>query len=89
MTVILTDVKYILLDIEGTTSDIQFVHKVMFPYSRERLELFVLSHQNLDEVVEAINLTQQTVKAEQGHLHPTESAFRTPFKLDTKLYSKI
>lgn len=77
MSVTLTDVKYILLDIEGTTSDIQFVHKVMFPYSRERLEQFVLSDQNLDEVVEAINLTQQTVKAEQGQEIDLEGAIAT------------
>ena len=64
MTVTLTQVTYILLDIEGTTSDIQFVHKVMFPYSRERLEQFVLSHQTEAAVVEAIDLTKQTVKAE-------------------------
>lgn len=77
MTVKLTDINYILLDIEGTTSDIQFVHKVMFPYSRERLDQFVLNHQNLDEVVEAINLTQQTVKAEQGQDIDVEGAIAT------------
>ncbi|MEQ8999402.1 MAG: acireductone synthase [Coleofasciculus sp. B1-GNL1-01] len=77
MTVKLTDINYILLDIEGTTSDIQFVHKVMFPYSRERLDQFVLNHQNLDEVVEAIELTKQTVKAEQGQDIDLEGAIAT------------
>jgi enolase-phosphatase E1 len=77
MTVTLTDVNYILLDIEGTTSDIQFVHKVMFPYSRERLEPFVLSHQHEAAVVEAIDLTKQTVKAEQGQDIDLEGAIAT------------
>lgn len=77
MTITLRNIKYILLDIEGTTSDIQFVHQVMFPYSRERLEAFVLSHQQLDTVVEAIELTQQTVKTEQGQEIELEGAIAT------------
>jgi len=31
----------VLTDIEGTTTDIAFVHKVLFPYARERLPDFV------------------------------------------------
>lgn len=34
----------ILLDIEGTTSSISFVHDVMFPFVRERLEDFLTSN---------------------------------------------
>jgi len=33
--------KVILLDIEGTTSSIDFVHSVMFPFARERVATFV------------------------------------------------
>ncbi len=33
--------KGILLDIEGTTSSIRFVHDVMFPFVRQRLESFL------------------------------------------------
>lgn len=36
--------KAILLDIEGTTTPIDFVHKVLFPYSRERIGNFVATH---------------------------------------------
>lgn len=36
--------KAILLDIEGTTTPINFVHKVLFPYSRERMNSFVAMH---------------------------------------------
>ena len=36
--------KAILLDIEGTTTSIQFVHKVLFPYAREALPKFVREH---------------------------------------------
>lgn len=34
----------ILLDIEGTTSSVTFVHDVLFPYAKERLPGFVRSH---------------------------------------------
>ena len=36
--------KAILLDIEGTTTPVDFVHKVLFPYSRERIGNFVATH---------------------------------------------
>lgn len=34
----------ILTDIEGTTSSLSFVHEVLFPYSRARLEAWVAAH---------------------------------------------
>ncbi len=36
--------KALLLDIEGTTTPIDFVHKVLFPYSRARMDAFVEEH---------------------------------------------
>jgi enolase-phosphatase E1 len=43
----------IVTDIEGTTSDISFVHNILFPYARERLAGFVREHQH-EEAVQAI-----------------------------------
>lgn len=40
----------ILTDIEGTTSSISFVKDVLFPYARERLPAFVITHSDLPEV---------------------------------------
>lgn len=40
----------ILLDIEGTTSSISFVHEVMFPYVAERLHDFLDGHFECDDV---------------------------------------
>lgn len=37
-------IRAIVTDIEGTTSDIRFVHQVLFPYARERLAEFVRNH---------------------------------------------
>ena len=36
--------KYILMDVEGTTTSISFVHDILFPYSKERIETFVKDH---------------------------------------------
>ncbi|HJX92818.1 MAG TPA: acireductone synthase [Pyrinomonadaceae bacterium] len=40
----------ILLDIEGTTTPISFVHDVLFPYSRLHLESFLSQHGDSSEV---------------------------------------
>ena len=43
----------ILTDIEGTTTDIDFVHKTLFPYARERMADFIHSHPNEPAVADA------------------------------------
>jgi enolase-phosphatase E1 len=37
-------IKAILTDIEGTTTSIDFVHKTLFPYARERMRRFLKAH---------------------------------------------
>lgn len=59
-------IRFILLDIEGTTTDINFVHKVLFPYSAERLAGFVAQHAEEPQVQEALQLVQATVQAEEN-----------------------
>lgn len=44
----------ILTDIEGTTSSIDFVHKVLFPYSRMRMSAYLLTHAKDPEIAEII-----------------------------------
>jgi enolase-phosphatase E1 len=58
--------KLYLFDIEGTTTDIHFVHKVLFPYSFEKMEEFILGHKNMAPVIEAINQVIQTVQEEEN-----------------------
>jgi enolase-phosphatase E1 len=36
----MTSIRYILCDVEGTTTDIRFVHQKLFPYASEHLESF-------------------------------------------------
>lgn len=57
---------FILLDIEGTTSAIDFVHKTLFPYARARLPAFVAAHRDDAEVLAALADVRATLAAEQG-----------------------
>ena len=45
--------KALLFDIEGTTTDIKFVHKVLFPYAKEKMKSF-LETTNSSEVTRVI-----------------------------------
>jgi enolase-phosphatase E1 len=40
----------VLLDIEGTTTPISFVHDVLFPYSRDKLNAYLKEHGNSPDV---------------------------------------
>lgn len=44
----------VLVDIEGTTSTIAFVHEVLFPYADEHLDAYVAAHRTEPEVAEAL-----------------------------------
>lgn len=58
--------KLFLFDIEGTTTDISFVHQVLFPYAKERIEQFLLKQQGQDEVKKACKLVEETVLKEKN-----------------------
>jgi enolase-phosphatase E1 len=65
------NIKAIVTDIEGTTSSIDFVHKVLFPYARERIADFVRQHADEPEVREQID----AIGREAGDDHiPLEEA---------------
>ncbi len=44
----------VLVDIEGTTSTIAFVHEVLFPYADEHLDAYVAAHRREPAVAEAL-----------------------------------
>lgn len=54
--------KTLLFDIEGTTTDVHFVHKVLFPYSLERMQNFVPQHSTHP----ALNLVRETLLSENN-----------------------
>ncbi|HXH74311.1 MAG TPA: acireductone synthase [Bacteriovoracaceae bacterium] len=55
-----------LFDIEGTTTDINFVHKVLFPYAAQNMQQFILNHQDEPVVAAAIAKVRDTVSAEEN-----------------------
>jgi len=44
----------VLVDIEGTTSTIAFVHDVLFPYADEHLDAYVAAHRSEPDVAQAM-----------------------------------
>ncbi|MFJ5337294.1 acireductone synthase [Pectobacterium sp. CHL-2024] len=52
-------IKAIVTDIEGTTSDIRFVHSVLFPYARERLADTVRQHGSDPEIAQVLDALRQ------------------------------
>jgi enolase-phosphatase E1 len=59
--------KAIVLDIEGTTTPIDFVHKILFPYSYERLSSYILSNSESAQVKQCLELTRVSLpEAEQA-----------------------
>ena len=79
-----------LVDIEGTTSTIAFVHTVLFPYADEHLDAYVTAHRNDPEVREAMRAAATLAALEPGaddatvlaHLHAwiAEDRKATPLK---------
>lgn len=59
-------IKLFLFDIEGTTTDINFVHKVLFPYASSHLKEYVLHHQQEPDIKKAIEDVKQTVQQEEN-----------------------
>jgi enolase-phosphatase E1 len=52
----LEKIRAILLDIEGTTTPIAFVHDVLFPYSRNNLSSYLKQHANSPELLADLTL---------------------------------
>jgi enolase-phosphatase E1 len=57
--------KTILMDVEGTTTSISFVHDILFPYSADRLKAYVEEHLSDPNVQEVLLKTQNTVREEE------------------------
>ncbi|EPF15194.1 MULTISPECIES: acireductone synthase [Cedecea] len=59
-------IRAIVTDIEGTTSDIRFVHNILFPYARERLAGYVREHHN--EISEILNDLRTEINEPQADI---------------------
>jgi enolase-phosphatase E1 len=60
--------KYILMDVEGTTTSISFVHDILFPFSKARIETFVKDNLKLDLVTKSIDEVKATALSEENIL---------------------
>lgn len=56
----------ILIDIEGTISDIAFVKEVLFPYSAKHLRDFCGTHRESTDVESCLSAVMQTLKEESA-----------------------
>ena len=52
-------VQAVLLDIEGTTTPVEFVYQVLFPYARKQARDFLLRHQAAPDVQDDIEALQK------------------------------
>lgn len=67
-------VRGILLDIEGTTTPIAFVHEVLFSYARTHARDFLRNNQDSDDVRADVALLREEHAADKSnHLEPPES----------------
>ncbi len=61
-------VRAIVTDIEGTTTDINFVHKVLFPYAYAKLPDFLREHAATPAVAEQIDAVRSDMQAPEATL---------------------
>lgn len=59
-------IQAILTDIEGTTSDIAFVHNVLFPYAARKLPEFIREHAEQTEVAAILQDTREHIGQPQA-----------------------
>jgi len=60
-----SEIRGILLDIEGTITPISFVHETLFPYARARTGSFLATHGDAAEVVPDIQMLQDENAADK------------------------
>jgi enolase-phosphatase E1 len=75
----------ILLDIEGTTTPIDFVYKVLFPYARAHMRDFLNRHLDDEEVRAAVSdlLDEQAKDEGRSHAPPTSQGRPNESQLET------
>ncbi|MEG3128420.1 acireductone synthase [Pantoea cypripedii] len=77
-------IRAIVTDIEGTTSDIRFVHNVLFPYARQHLATFVREHQAEQAVAAALEAVRQESGAPEATLDEVIATLISYIDLDRK-----
>ncbi len=72
MTDVATKTRAVLLDIEGTTTPIAFVHDILFPFARDHVRDYLIQHSKASEVQEDIAalLREHSLDQERGEQPP-------------------
>ena len=71
-----TNVRAILLDIEGTTTPIEFVYEVLFPFARLNVREFIQQHNQSEDLRAVISALRVEHRADS--LDHTESSHQPP-----------
>jgi enolase-phosphatase E1 len=78
-------IKAIVTDIEGTTSSIEFVHKVLFPYSVKVIPEYLRQHEKEPEIAAIIADIKQESKQENATLDEVIDILMSWIKQDKKI----
>jgi enolase-phosphatase E1 len=61
-------IQYILTDIEGTTTSVNFVYEVLFPYFSTHFQEFAIRNQEAEILKTQLQIVKETVQTEQNRL---------------------
>ena len=78
-------IKAIVTDIEGTTSSIDFVHQVLFPYSTKALPEYVRQHAQQEEIAVIIKQVKQEIDRLDADLELVIATLLSWIKEDKKI----
>ena len=78
-------IKAIVTDIEGTTSSIDFVHQVLFPYSTKALPEYVRQHAQKDDIAVIIDRVKQEINQLDADLEVVITTLLNWIKEDKKI----
>ncbi|MDX1919022.1 MAG: acireductone synthase [Candidatus Caenarcaniphilales bacterium] len=70
-------IKAVLIDIEGTIAPIRFVHEVLFPYARERIDSFLTTHQQSSKIKPLLDALAERLTSEYGYIPPLNKVIST------------
>lgn len=66
--------RFVLMDIEGTTTDLAFVQTVLFPYAAEHLPAFIKQNATTAAVRDALAQVKDTMTAENAESNQSKDA---------------
>jgi enolase-phosphatase E1 len=78
-----TQIRIILLDIEGTTTPVNFVYQTLFPYATRKLETFLREHAQEPEIAPLIEDLHAQHKVDEG------AGLRPPSWVDEGVESRL